>query len=142
MSRSPEIYPVYLKVQPRIHEVQDVLQTLHAIFDSHPEAQASVKGVGVDEHIVRLFVEILVPISDRDPRAVASLRCAQNIFETLFAQLPSYCAAPNPVELRLAEKFLGVTSPAAEGDATMQESDATMQESISLESSTSIPLYV
>lgn len=122
MSRSPEIYPVYLKVQPRIHEVQDVLQTIHAIFDAHPDVEASIKGVGVDEHIVRLFVEILVPISDRDPRGVAALRCTQNIFETLFSQLPSYCATPNSVEIALAEKFLGAAIPFVPTSAPMSES--------------------
>lgn len=130
MSRSPETYPVYLKVQPRVHEVQDVLRTLNSIFDKNPAVEVSIKGVGVDEHIVRLFVELIVPISDRDPRGVAALHCAQSIFENLFAHLPSYCPAPNALEVSLAKKFLGVNTPPQHEDIQMDAMELTSTESL------------
>lgn len=106
MTKKSALYNVYLTIRPRLKDSRKAYESLERILDSYPAADTTLAGIGHDAHRVFFCVRFAVPLSNSAPSAIASVRCLNAIFESLFDYIPCYSVEPTAAEAATAATFL------------------------------------
>lgn len=106
MSKKVTPYNLYLSLRPRAQESRKAYEALTNILEKHSNSRAELAGIGHDSHHVIFCLRFTVPVSNTDPASIASIKCINEIFDSMFEYMPCYAPEPTATEASAAMRLV------------------------------------
>lgn len=97
---------IYIYLRSPIKRLSVVVHQLQQLMHSHPGADVTLAGLGLEDDDALVSLGLVVPVSNSDPSAISALKFAHALNLSFFDYMPFYNKAPSPQEQEALQKFL------------------------------------